>query len=133
MLILRRPGGDRVPAAQLRPRPWLRLAGAAAALALVAGCAGGEAEPGADLTTANPPAAPAAPDPIAAFATQAAEGEQGVVRLDGGRRVHVVVGPRYVSAARNNCRRLFLRADGGGSMVSAACETESGWRTIVVP
>ena len=43
----------------------------------------------------------------------------------------VHVGPDYVSATGDRCRRVILADGNGRSQVSAVCLTEQSWKTVI--
>lgn len=69
-------------------------------------------------------------DPIARFATNAPQGATSQVSYEGS-SVWVTVGPYYQSAAGNRCRRVTMRAQEGGSHISAVCRADGVWRTVI--
>lgn len=69
-------------------------------------------------------------DPIARFATNAPQGATSQVSYEGSNFL-VTVGPYYQSAAGDRCRRVTMRADEGGSQVSAVCRENGQWQTIL--
>lgn len=71
-------------------------------------------------------------DPIAAYATGAPRGATTVVQLPSGGQARVHVGPEYVSAAGDRCKRVILTDTTlRKTQVSAVCLTEKGWNTVV--
>lgn len=115
------------------------LAAAAAAL-LLAGCAqvdqrsaDEDAPQRLDRGVQQDRAAPGnAADPIARTAIARGIGSTARVAVDGS-EVWVTVGEYYDSAAGNRCRRVTLRAPDGGTRVSAVCQRDGQWRTVIRP
>ena len=99
---------------------------------LVAACAQGLSTDGDSATRAESGAAPSelTGDAIARFAINAPEGASSQVSY-GERSMFVTVGPYYQSAAGERCRRVTIREPNGGSRVSAVCQMEGGWQTVL--
>jgi hypothetical protein len=74
--------------------------------------------------------APEPSDPIARFAVNAPQGASSQISQNG-ESVFVTVGPYYRSATGDRCRRVTMRASGGGSHVNAVCRQEGVWETVV--
>ncbi|MBX3490799.1 hypothetical protein [Parvibaculum sp.] len=76
-------------------------------------------------------AASPASDPIALYAVEAAPGTAGTVLASSGNSTLVHVGPDYVSATGDRCRRVILADGNGRSQVSAVCLVEQSWKTVI--
>ena len=70
-------------------------------------------------------------DPIALYAVNAVPGTVGPVVAASGDSMMVHVGPDYVSATGDRCRRVILADGNGRSQVSAVCLTEQSWKTVI--
>lgn len=70
-------------------------------------------------------------DPVALYAVNAVPGTVGPVVAASGNSMMVHVGPDYVSATGDRCRRVILADGNGRSQVSAVCLTEQSWKTVI--
>ena len=70
-------------------------------------------------------------DPIALYAVNAVPGTVVPVVAASGDPMMVHVGPDYVSATGDRCRRVILADGNGRSQVSAVCLTEQSWKTVI--
>lgn len=82
-------------------------------------------------TSASEAAASPASDPIALYAVEAAPGSAAPVVAASGASMLVHVGPDYISATGDRCRRVILADGNGRSQVSAVCLVEQSWKTII--
>ncbi|GEM_PF-2220435 len=86
----------------------------------------GEFASGSEVLATSP-----ASDPIALYAVEAAPGTAGTVLASSGNSTLVHVGPDYISATGDRCRRVILADGNGRSQVSAVCLVEQSWKTVI--
>ncbi|MCR9212239.1 MAG: hypothetical protein NXI13_00865 [Proteobacteria bacterium] len=72
-------------------------------------------------------------DLIAKFAMSFPPGTRGVVISADSNRYVVEVGRDYVAATQQSCRRISLESSDGQSTLSAVCQVEDIWQTILWP
>lgn len=105
---------------------WSRrpaLAGAIAALAILAGCA---ANPATAPAVAPGPDVAVPSDPIAAFAATAMPGAQSRILLADGQPADVRMVRRYQAASGRECREVLV-GSGMAQRAQLVCQGESGW------
>jgi hypothetical protein len=90
------------------------------AMLLLAGCAGGSAEP-----ATQPAAAPVVQDPLAAFAAQASPGTRARVTLVNGQPATVQMVRSYAAASGRECREVLV-GSGMAQREQLVCRTEAG-------
>lgn len=100
-------------------------------LVLSVGLAACETTSGGPSSPASSAAVPPISDPVALYAVNAAPGSAGPVTAASGSSVLVHVGPDYVSATGDRCRRVILADGNGRSQVSAVCLVEQSWKTVI--
>ena len=87
---------------------------------------GGEYASASEVLATSP-----ASDPIALYAVAATPGTAGPVVASSGNSTLVHVGPDYISATGDRCRRVILADGNGRSQVSAVCLVEQSWKTVI--
>lgn len=108
-----------------------------ALLATLAACesAKDSAAPGAPtaVTGGESSQSPSGADLIARYAVRAAPGDSAQLQLPEGGQVFVTVGSMYTSAAGIRCQRITVRTQRDASRVSAVCQQDGSWHTVLKP
>lgn len=72
-------------------------------------------------------------DEIAKYAVSVPPGSSGMVYLPKNRKINVRVGTDYIAATGENCRKVTLDTVGSETLISAVCEINSVWKTVLWP
>lgn len=69
--------------------------------------------------------------PVARFAVSFPPGKRSLITLQNKKQVQVKIGNDYVSASGENCRRVYFEAPNAAHRISAVCQINNVWQTVL--